>query len=236
MTPAAVANLLQRLRARRPRVHALTNTVVQMRTADGLSALGAVPSMTVDPDEIAEVAGAADALLVNLGTLDRQRREAIEVAVQLFGGSGRPWVLDPVKCDIAERRRVLAGELIRRSPALVRANADEMRALAPTGARLETGATDRISAGSRTVSVANGHPWLALVTGTGCLSGAIAAAFLAVEPDPLQAAVATAVVLGVAAEKGAARAEGPGTFAATLLDALADLSDKDIIASARISA
>ena len=235
MTPAQVAELLARLRKRRPRVHALTNTVVQMRTADGLSALGAVPSMTVDPDEIAEVAAAADALLVNLGTLDRSRRDAIEIAVTLFAGSGRPWVLDPGNCDIAERRRTLAGELIRRSPSLVRANAEEMRALSPTGARLETGATDRITLGPRTISVANGHPWLALVTGTGCLSGAIAAAFLAVEDDPLQAAVATAVVLGIAAEKGAATAAGPGTFAATLLDALADLSSEDVLAFARIS-
>lgn len=234
-SPAIVADVLARLRTRRPRVHAITNTVVQTRTADGLTALGAVPSMTVDPEEIAEVAGAADALLVNLGTLDRDRRAAIAVAVEHFARSSRPFVLDPVKCDIASRRLVLARELLTQGPALVRANAAEMRALSPAGARLETGAVDVVSHGSRRIEVANGHPWLADVTGTGCLSGAMAAAFLAVEPDPLVAGVATAVVLGLAAEIAAERSGGPGTFSVHLLDALAMLSADHILERARIA-
>ncbi len=236
VTPERVAGILDALREARPRVHALTNTVVQTRTADGLTALGAVPSMTTDPDEVAEVAGAARALLVNLGTLDRDRRAAIDVAVDLFASSGRPFVLDPVKCDIAERRRTLARALLARKPALVRANADEMAALGSfAGARLETGRLDRIADEVRSLTVANGHPWLADVTGTGCLSGAMAAAFLAVEPDAVAAGVATAVTLGVSAEIAARRSAGPGTFAVHLLDALASLGRDDILALARIN-
>ena len=44
--------LLERLRARAPRVHCITNAVAQNFTANMLLAAGAVPSMTIAPEEI----------------------------------------------------------------------------------------------------------------------------------------------------------------------------------------
>ena len=77
----AAGDVLERLRAKSPRVHCITNSVAQNFTANVLLALGAQPSMTIAQEEIAHFAAGADALLVNLGTFDRERAAAIEFAV-----------------------------------------------------------------------------------------------------------------------------------------------------------
>ena len=53
--PQIAAALLERLRARSPRVHCITNAVAQNFTANALLAIGAVPSMTLSPEEIGAV-------------------------------------------------------------------------------------------------------------------------------------------------------------------------------------
>src|ERR1700683_2220023 len=87
------ADVLARIRERRPRVHCITNTVAQQYTANMLLAAGAVPSMTISGEEIASFIAGAHALLVNLGTFDAERRAAIDIAL---GAMHIPWVLDPV--------------------------------------------------------------------------------------------------------------------------------------------
>src|SRR5688572_32212282 len=91
--PDITADILARLQASSPRVHCITNAVAQNFTANVLLAAGAVPSMTLAPDEVADFVTRADALLVNLGTLDRERREAAEVAIARATDERRPWVL-----------------------------------------------------------------------------------------------------------------------------------------------
>ena len=51
-----------------------------------------------------------------------------------------------------------------------------------------TGPVDHVSDGERVAAVANGHPLLAAITGTGCMSSAITGCFLAVA-EPFEAAV-----------------------------------------------
>jgi len=84
-----------------------------------------------------------------------------------------------------------------------------------------TGPVDHVSDGGRVLAVANGHPLLATVTGTGCMSTALTGCFLAGKPgEPLEAAAEALAAFGVAAEDAAAGAAGPGTFHARLYDAL----------------
>ena len=87
--PGIAGDLLARIRARHPRVHCVTNAVAQNFTANVLLAAGAIPSMTVAPDEIGEFVARADALLINLGTFDGERRSATEDR-HCAGGQGRP--------------------------------------------------------------------------------------------------------------------------------------------------
>ena len=99
-----------------------------------------------------------------------------------------------------------------------------------------TGPVDHVSDGERTLAVANGHPLLAAVTGTGCISSALTGCFLAAKPEePLEAAAEALAALGVAAEDAADGAAGPGTFHARLYDALAALDPDTLDGRARIT-
>lgn len=235
--PALAAGLVDDLRARRPRVHCLMNTVVQKFVADGLTALGAVPSMTSAAEEVAAFVHKADALVVNLGTLDAGRRQAIGVALDAAAREGRRWSLDPAHCDYSPSRAGFARALLAREPAVLRVNRDEHELLAAPAriVTVTTGSVDRITWNGTALRAENGHPLMAQVTGTGCLSGALIAAFLAIEGNAFTAAAAAAAVLGVAGEIAARSATGPGSFQPALLDALANLSPADLIAHARIS-
>src|SRR5664279_1253982 len=98
-----------------------------------------------------------------------------------------------------------------------------------------SGATDVVTDGESVVRLSNGHPVLTKVTGGGCALGAIMAAFAAVTPDSLTAAVAATSVYTVAADLAAERSALPGSFAVALLDALSEVSVDDIAARAVIA-
>src|SRR5918998_190716 len=87
---AITIELLGRLRDRRPRVHCITNAVAQAFTANVLLAVGAIPSMTLSPDEIRPFVASADALVVNLGTFDAERRAAVAAALETAAEQARP--------------------------------------------------------------------------------------------------------------------------------------------------
>lgn len=236
--PLRAAELLQKVRTDAPRVHCLMNTVVQKLVADGLSAIGAIPSMTSSVEEVAAFAAKADALTVNLGTLDAARRQAITLALDTLESLPKPWVLDPAHCDYSPPRAAFAQELLARGPAAMRANAAEFELLAvPAGTvAIRTGGSDLVALGDRSLSIENGHPLMAKVTGTGCLSGAIIAAFLAVERDALVASASAMLVMGVAADVAAGSVSGPGSFEPAMLDALYALDTDTITRLANIDA
>jgi len=234
--PRHAADLLEHVRGGAPRVHCLMNTVVQKLVADALAAAGAIPSMTSSPEEVQAFARKADALVVNLGTLDASRREAIALAVRAAAEGEKPWVLDPAHCDYSPPRAAFAQELLALGPAVLRANAAEYALLRVPDevVAVRTGKADRIAFAGAALAVKNGHPLMAKVTGTGCLSGALIAAFLAVGGDRFAATASAMLVTGVAAEIAARQARGPGSFEPALLDALAALSGDDIIQHARL--
>lgn len=86
-----------------------------------------------------------------------------------------------------------------------------------------TGKLDIISDGHRTYTLANGHEYLASVTGAGCVLGTVISAMLAVErTDKLLATMAGLLMFELAAEHAARRADvhGPGSFVPALIDKL----------------
>ncbi len=235
-TAQKAGELLTRVRERRPRVHCLMNTVVQKFTADGITAVGGIPSMTSSPEEIEDFVLMVDALTINLGTLDEARRKVIRQAVAIANAKGKPWIIDPVHCDYSPSRLAFAREMLALGPAIVRGNQAEMSVIGDVAKalRIQTGPQDLLQDQNRAATIYNGHPWMAKVTGTGCLSGGVIAAFMAVEKDPLLAAAAALTVTGVSAEIAARHSRGPGTFEAAFLDALNGLSTDDIVSLARI--
>jgi hydroxyethylthiazole kinase len=210
----------------RPRVHVLTNPVAQAVTANALVAMGAEPSMSAYPHDILPLAQAAGALVVNLGMLEPQREAAIEALLGALDQLSCPIVLDPVLADRVPFRAELAARFFRYPHLIVKGNAREMEALAPKFPThilaVVTGEEDRV--GDRFM-LGGGHPLLARFSGSGCLAGAVIAAFAAVEPDPARASAAALTVLRQAAGKAGAIAGGPGTFVPLFLDALAACSE-----------
>jgi hydroxyethylthiazole kinase len=238
-------DVLDRLRAKPPRVHCITNSVAQNFTANVLLALGAQPSMTISPEEIGHFAAGADALLVNLGTFDRERAAAINIAIEAAAQAKRPWVLDPVLIDRSAPRGALARTLIEKRPNVVRLNKAEFSALAGNdvasfaaqiGAVVAlSGATDVVANGTRHAAILNGHPLMGRITAMGCAASAIIAACLAAEADAFNAACAGLLILGVAGEIAGEQAKGPGGFAVAILDALYGLDHATVAGRARVS-
>ena len=252
--PAMAADVLERIRARRPRVHCITNAVAQNFTANMLLAVGAVPSMTIALKEVRPFAARADALLINLGTFDPERQKASLAAVGVANKKDIPWVLDPVFIDRSPPRAAFAKKLLARRPRALRLNRAEFGALAggkntdATGdaalakfaqARRTvvglTGEQDFVRDAARLAVIANGDPLMARVTAMGCVASALAAACLAVEPDAWKAVAAALIIIGVAGEIAAGRARGPGSFVSEILDAVYALERGALIAQARVS-
>ena len=248
--PSIAADVLERIRAKRPRVHCITNAVAQAFSANMLLAAGAVPSMTIAPNEVKGFVARADALLINLGTFDDERRKASLLAIAAAGKAGIPWVLDPVFIDRSAPRAAFAKKLIARRPAAVRLNRAEFDALAAGKADDQalakyarsrgtviglTGERDVVRDATRVAVVANGHPLMARVTAMGCAGSALVGACLAVEKDPWKAMAAGLILIGVAGEIAAERAGGPGSFAAEILDAVYGLSRETLVARARVN-
>jgi hydroxyethylthiazole kinase len=248
--PHITADILARLRARSPRVHCITNSVAQTFTANTLLAAGAIPSMTLSADEIGAFVARADALLVNLGTFDEERRNAAAAALEVARDEGKPWVLDPVFVDRSQPRAEYARSLAAKKPRTIRLNQAEFSALAraeaddaalrryaldTSAAVALTGTVDRITDGAQSASIENGHPLMARVTAMGCAASALTAAFVAVESDPFVASAAALLCFGVAGGIAGERATGPGSFPAAILDALYALDEKTLIEKARVT-
>ena len=130
--PDIAAGVLAKLREQAPRVHCITNSVAQTLTANVLLAVGAVPSMTIAAAEVTAFVAGAQALLINLGTLDAERRQAIDMTVKQAKERAMPWVLDPAFIDRIDSRAAFARVLARETPHAVRLNAREFLALGGT--------------------------------------------------------------------------------------------------------
>ncbi|MGL4325361.1 MAG: hydroxyethylthiazole kinase [Beijerinckiaceae bacterium] len=221
---------LRRIAARKPRVQCLTNTVAQTLTANGLLAVGADASMATHPGEIIAMTQGAQALLINLGTLDPQREAAIAALLPVLPSLAIPVVLDPVFAQASPLRLALAQQILAARPLFLKANGREMTVLPPREKNgghiyITTGPVDRISGPDGEYTVARGHGLMRQVTGTGCAAGALIAAFASVTPEPARAAAMALTCLGAAAEAAAKISAGPGTFAANLIDCLANMDE-----------
>jgi hydroxyethylthiazole kinase len=259
--PVSPGRTLRELRARKPLVHQVTNYVVMNETANATLALGALPVMAHAPQEVEEMAAAAGALVLNIGTLSEHWVEAMLLAGKAAAG---PIVLDPVGAGATRYRTETAKRLLEELDiAVVRGNAAEIATLAGRDGEIRgvesigaddspdelakeaatalgciaavTGPTDYVSDGRRMIAVSNGHEFLGTVSGTGCMATAVTGSFLAVKPDaPLEASAEALVALGVAGEDAAQAAKGPGTFHAALYDALYNLDPETLDDRARV--
>jgi hydroxyethylthiazole kinase len=262
ISPGATLRLL---REHRPLVHQITNYVVMNETANATLAFGGQPVMAHAPEEVEEMVALAGALVLNIGTLSAHWVDAMLLAGRAANAAGVPVVLDPVGAGATRFRTETAERILADIDiAVLRGNAGEIATLAGAEAEVRgvdsvaagaapeeialraanlygcvasvTGPVDHVSDGTQVLAVANGHPLMSLVTGTGCISSALSGCFLAVKrDDPLAAAAEALAAYGVAGEDAAVGATGPGSFHVALYDALANLDPDTLDERARIS-
>lgn len=231
---------LQAVRQQSPLVHSITNFVVMNYSANALLAVGASPVMAHAREEVQDMVGIAQALVLNIGTLEPDWIEAMGLALQAARKRGVPVVLDPVGAGATPYRNAAIGELLRLgAPSVVRGNGSEVMSVAglaaatrgvdsaaSSGEALDaaralardlqavvciSGADDHIvDAGGRWATLSNGHPWMTKVTGVGCSASAIVGAFAAVQPDPWRATLSAMAVLGVVGQLAAERTQAAG--------------------------
>ncbi len=210
-----------------PFVMCLTNTVASNFTANVLLAIGAKPAMIEEPSEAEALAKVADAVLVNLGTVNPRQADVMRAALRGIAASGTPWVLDPVACHLLSYRATLMKEFLSAAPSLIRGNHDEIdwlrRECDPKCVMLSTGEIDRVYENGRLVEeISGGVKMLQTVTATGCSQGAICAAALGMGMSPLEAAKWTSRKMKKSGEIAYAKSPAPGSFQISLIDALAN--------------
>jgi hydroxyethylthiazole kinase len=254
---------LAEIRRGHPLVHNITNYVVMNFTANVLLALGASPVMAHALEEVEEMVGLANALVINIGTLSASWVESMLRAARAAGTRSIPVVLDPVGAGATRFRTETARRLISEAPvAVIRGNASEVMALSGQGAASRgvdslqssedahlaaaevareyqtvaavTGVVDFVTDGRRAVRIKNGHAMMARITGTGCAASAVTGAFCAVEKDAFVAAAGALVTFGIAGELAASSNPGPGSFHPLLLDALDAVDEKTIREKTRV--
>ena len=258
----SVGSDLAAIRERKPLVHQITNYVVMNETANATLAIGALPVMAHALQEVEEMASAASALVLNIGTLSDEWVEAMLAAGGAANAAEVPVVLDPVGAGATSYRTETAKRLLDvLDVAVVRGNSAEIATLAGRQAEIRgveavgaggssgelarsaaqalgcvvavTGGVDHVSDGETVNAVANGHELLGTVTGTGCMSTAITGCFLGVQPHALTAATGALVAFGAAGEDAAQEAKGPGSFHVALYDALHALDPDTLDARVR---
>ena len=113
---------------------------------------------------------------------------------------------------------------------------------------MATGKQDLIANATEAFLVSNGHTALSGITGTGCMVGALTAAYLPGSRAIMQrsgsendrnasettAALLGAITMGLAGERAAAVSRGPGSFQAALLDEIYCLTDEQLLSGARV--
>lgn len=240
------------VRERTPLVHSITNLVAINFNANTLLAAGASPVMAHAHEEVLDMVGIAQALVLNIGTLDPYWIESMRLALLAATARGIPVVLDPVGAG-ATRYRNQSIELLlsAAAPTVVRGNGSEIMSVA--GAAVQTrgvdssaaandalgaaralaqrtggvvcisGQTDHIlDAQGRCARLTNGHPWMTRVTGVGCSATALIGAFCAVQSDAWRATVAAMALLGVVGEVAVEKVMARGLGVGSLQLALLD--------------
>ena len=254
------------LKKTRPLIHCITNYVTANDCANILLAAGASPIMADEPEETAEITSISQGLCINLGTLNSNSIRTMSISGRKANELGIPVILDPTGAGASELRTRTARQLTETVRfTAIRGNVSEIKALCTgtgstkgvdadsadiispalikdlakkTGAVITvSGATDIITDADRTMLIRNGHPLMGKITGTGCMSSVLIAAFLSSKTEsPFDAVCAAVIAMGLAGEKAASmmkEQDGNASFRTHLIDAVYNMMPEELDKGAR---
>jgi hydroxyethylthiazole kinase len=200
-------------------------------------------------EEAAAMTMLADALVLNIGTLDQGLIDAMLISTQTANGKKIPVVLDVCGAGATGFRDEMCLRLLEYCTIdILKGNITEIGKIAGMNVQTKgvdaghldtdlavlaknlaknrnctvviTGAQDIITDGKQLFRVNNGHPMMATVVGTGCMAASILGTFAAVHSSqPAEACAAGLCCYGIAGEISARRAKGAGSFLTGLWDA-----------------
>jgi hydroxyethylthiazole kinase len=260
-----IADVLKDVRVKTPLVQAITNYVTINDCANILLCFGASPAMCEAREEVEEFVNLISSLYINIGTLTFEQEEACILAVKKAAQLNKPVVLDPVACGAISRKKEIVHKLLECGKiSVIKGNIGEIKFLAGCAGKVRgvdsiddgegaveackslaksyntivaaTGETDIITDGDRTYFIDNGTPMLTLITGSGCMAGALTAATAGVCDDKLVSSTAAIMAMGLAGEM-AANSMGkvlPGSFRVKLFDFIYNMTEEDILKGGRI--
>lgn len=259
-----VSQQLNDLRTKVPLVHSITNYVVMNNTANALLSVGASPLMAHAEEEMDDIVNIVSSVVLNIGTLSTPWIKAMLKAGKKAKTLKKPLTLDPVGAGASKLRNDTCATLLEEcAPDIIRGNASEIMALANVQIKSKgvdstedsanalaaakllaqttkavivvSGVTDYITNGENVIMIKNGHPLMAKVTGMGCSASALVGAFAALSNDHLANATSAMTIMGICGEMAAEKATAPGSFQVYFLDALYNITAKDITERIKVS-
>lgn len=251
-----VSKVLTKVRETTPLVHAITNYVTINDCANILLSFGASPAMVEASSESYDFAKLSSSIYINLGSLTKENEEAMLMAVLSAKNNNKPVVLDPVACGALSHKIDFIKRLFEIGRIdIIKGNLGEIKSLAGYDAKIRgmdsiddgnnsveacislakkyncivaaTGINDIVTDGKRVCIIENGTKLLSLITGAGCMVGALAAATVAVEEDKFIAVVSSILSMNLAAEHASKKANTPGSFKVNLIDEIYLLKEED---------
>ena len=249
-----------RVREQRPLVHHLTNYVTVNDVANITLAAGASPVMADCAEEVAEITRLSQGLCLNIGTINERVQSSMLLAAQEATTLGHSILLDPVGAGAsALRTRAARGIMATGKVTALRGNVSEIKSLLKEDSHVQgvdagdclpesteeaahwaiaavTGKVDLVADAEKCFAIYNGRPEMSRITGTGCQCSALAAAALAAGSEPLIAAAAAVMAMGLAGEIAYSRlqaGEGNSTYRNRIIDAIYHLSGQELAEGAR---
>ena len=142
-----VCHALESVHTKKPLIDCITNFVTVNDCANIILAAGGSPSMAEDIREVAESAAGADALVCNLGAINRV--DSMIIGGKSAATANKPVILDPVAAGNTSLRRRESSMLLENVHfSVIRGNASEIKALAlstASGSGVDVSAADSIN-------------------------------------------------------------------------------------------
>lgn len=250
-------NLPKLVRQQNPVVLTIANTVTPAKVADGLSAIGTSPIMSIAPQEASEMVALANAITINLGTINKEQVNEITTVLK-ENQNQKPVVLDPVAIGASQYRLTVAKGLLQSYQfTVIRGNAGEIAALANVNwsshgidggsgqANLHeiaknvaqayncivvlTGKTDIVTDGNNEFINHLSTNYFTTNIGSGDMLSSIIAAYLSVSDTPYLAACTATKFFTAAGVKAAREVTGFGQWQVKLMDELATLNSNEVL-------
>lgn len=226
-----LASVVKKIREKNPIVFHITNTVTINDCANITLAIGASPLMSFCKDELEDIISFASALVINIGTMEKEMREIVVEAGKIANKLGKPVILDPVGVGATKARKKLIESLMSEVQfAVIKGNMAEIKTIygiknienrgvdsveelenADEIAKLlakrydtiiaVTGKQDIVSDGFRIAKINNGTAALAKVTGTGCMTASLIGSACGANRDYFVSATSAIAMMGIAGEK-----------------------------------